>query len=673
MPSSPSPSRRALAALLLVALHVGLAVALTWPVARDPGALLVGGGELGGWLWRQWWHFLEIEAIGAAELGPLATLTQLVGLGRYPETGNILDVLLLSWPLDQLFGFPLHHNLKVLVILLGNGLCGYALARHFTASFGVALGASVLAVCNPLVFEDVNGTGLRQVLLWFVLLYPLCLERALVSRTARSGLLAGLCFALAAVFYWFYGIFAALHTVVRLAFLVGEERPAPRLHLRWVAAAALTAAPLLLLFLLPYLSGGGSLKLPETTFLLPFPSYDTVAAAPLRPQNYMENIWASLHRVIDSSWTADAPFDPRHGLRAWPVAATLVGVAPALFVRRARVWLAIWVLFWLGTMGPFLKVGPWKDTADVVRFGDAVVRMPWTWMFQFIPGLSRLFAPYRFAAFMVVALVALVAIVLDRLPQRARGVAGLMVGLLAALQPFAVIPKPDHRQQGGPSLIVKVPLQSGRFDVPAWYLGLEPGVREGVVELPLEQQQDLLAAWQSFHGRKVWRSWAGPAALPPLLRDGGGGAPGDTLRWLAHEDGRTGAVVDVLSSFSRDPAAAGLAHLSDQDLRQWIGRGPYRWLVVHERGYYLVDPREGGLLYRAAVQAWEARLGLGAAESVALGAAGGAEGGDPAWMPLASREVDLPRDQVPRRYRMAVFDLAAWDPGPGDPAPAAER
>ena len=105
-------------------------------------------------------------------------LRQLVSLGRYPETGNILDVLLLSYPLDQWFGFPWHHNVKVIVIMVGNGLCGYWLARGFTDSRVVAWAASCVAIVNPLVIVDVNGTGLRQVLLWWLLLFPIALSRA---------------------------------------------------------------------------------------------------------------------------------------------------------------------------------------------------------------------------------------------------------------------------------------------------------------------------------------------------------------------------------------------------------------------------------------------------------------------------------------------------------------
>ena len=114
--------------------YTAVAVAVTWPVLTNLGDVVLGGGELGGWLWREWWHFREIEALGQSELGAIERPNLLVALGRYPETGNVLDILLLSYPLDHWFGFPEHHNLKVLVVLAGNGLCGYALARSLTSA-----------------------------------------------------------------------------------------------------------------------------------------------------------------------------------------------------------------------------------------------------------------------------------------------------------------------------------------------------------------------------------------------------------------------------------------------------------------------------------------------------------------------------------------------------------
>ena len=99
-------------------------------------------------------------------------------------------------------------------------------------------------------------------------------------------------------------------------------------------------------------------------------------------------------------------------------------------------WLLVWLFFWLGTLGPFLKWGAQQDTAEVVRIGDYVVRMPYVWMFQFIPGMSRMFAPYRLASMVVVAAVALVSIGLDSVRSDYRRYAAVLVIVCTLLQPF---------------------------------------------------------------------------------------------------------------------------------------------------------------------------------------------------------------------------------------------
>ena len=97
-----------------------------------------GGGEPGGWLWRHWWHFSEVDAIQNSEMG----LSGMEAWSHWDDIRKqeIFGYLLFSYPLRNWFGFPADHNLKILLILLGNGLCGYALAG-FTDSRLVALSA----------------------------------------------------------------------------------------------------------------------------------------------------------------------------------------------------------------------------------------------------------------------------------------------------------------------------------------------------------------------------------------------------------------------------------------------------------------------------------------------------------------------------------------------------
>jgi hypothetical protein len=659
--------------LLATAFYLLVASAVTWPVVLHPSEVLVGGGELGGWLWRQWWHFQEIEVLAGSELGLLDRLNVLVSLGRYPETGNILDIVLLSYPLDQLFGFPAHHNLKVLLILIGNGVCAYALARTVTTSRIISLAAGCLAIINPVVVLDVNNTGLRQVLLWWLLLYPIALQRAWRTARALDGLVVGGLFVLIASFYWFYGLFCVMYSVLVMLMWAVRDRPHLGRTLRWTLPAAAIAAMGSLYFVAPYLApraeGGSSIggpSLPELTFFLKFPAYDTIAAAPLRPSNYAENVLSSINRTIGSSWPADYVVNLGHGVMALPAVAFLFGVLPAIARRRQRAWLAVWFLFYLGTLGPFLKIGSLKDNSDVIMLGDYVVRLPYAWMFQFIPGMSRMFAPYRMGSLVVVASVALLAGSLGAIHGVWRQrLAGLLCAAAILVQPFYRFDKgPIARGAKAPTdwrLISRV----SAMRVPEWYRSLDPNGWEGIIELPLEQQQDLLYAYQMVHQRKIYRSWATPAAIPPEFRKAGGGDRAKRLRWMAKQAQGRDPVEKALLDIGRDPATADLAGFSDEQLEKAINHGDYRWLLVHERGYFLVRSQEGAALYRDAVRKLTERLGIEPIEIVEQESFTW-PGRDlqfpkgPAWIPWAAQEVQLPVPELPRRYFMSVYDLAAW-------------
>ena len=134
-----------------------------------------------------------MKALEQEDFGLWGTIESLIGLGRFPETGNILDILLLTFPLREWFGVGLDHNAKILIILLGNGMCGYVLARCFTNFWMVSLAAGSIAIVNPLVIQDINKLGLRQTLLWWLLLFP-ALLKVLADRDRIGWYAVGLCF-----------------------------------------------------------------------------------------------------------------------------------------------------------------------------------------------------------------------------------------------------------------------------------------------------------------------------------------------------------------------------------------------------------------------------------------------------------------------------------------------
>jgi hypothetical protein len=272
---------------------------------------------------------------------------------------------------------------------------------------------------------------------------------------------------------------------------------------------------------------------------------------------------------------------------------------------------------------------------------------------------------------MVVASVVLLSIGLHAIRGRRRSLVAALAGLGVCLQPFWHIDTGPVAEGVQKPPLWRIPGVVSPFDVPDWYRGLGWDSREGIIELPLEQQQDLMCVYQVFHGQKLYRSWAGAPAVPPLLRKEGGGEAGDRLRWLAEGEVEHGLLGDQLMSLSRTPLETDFQAVQDVDLASLVDGGPYRWMIVHERGYYLVDPHEGGVLYRDAIRRVGERLNLSPVEVYEYGLDVAEDTHltrevAPAWIPMAGKDVSVPLDQIPRRMMMAIFDLSPWREAIGD-------
>lgn len=651
------------------------AAALTWPIAAHLGEIVVGGGELGGWLWRYWWHFLEAEALGELDAPWATRLEALVSLGRHPETGNILDVLFISWPLSKLVGFPEHYNLKVLLILTLDGLCGYALARRFAKGRLTALAAGLVAVINPLNIQDINGSGLRQCILWWMLLYPIFLDRAARRQRFRDMAAAGVCLGMGAAWYWFYGLFMGLYTLIFIGWLLLTRQSGLRTLFRWSIPVAVVGMGLALPFVEPYLAADqeGNASLPEMSFFLPFPRYETIAEAPMRPETYAENVLASLNRTIRSAWAADYILLPTSE-RTMPFVVLLVGLIPALLRRRNLFWLFVFFFFYLSSLGPFLKLSTLRDASEVwIVGGEWVVRLPYAWLFRWVPGMSRMFAPYRLASMVVVASVVLVALGLAAIPLRTRRwrrfqrlacLAVIASTTLQMLYRFEVQEVPEGSYQ--PSRW-RAPTKVSRIHVPAFYYDLDQGHMEGIIELPLGREQDLLYYYQVVHRQKVYRSWATSGALPPVLAESGGGEVGKRMRFLVRQLPLDFPGSDLLERISTHPEELPVESMDVDALALLAHAGKFRKLVVHERGYYLIHPYHGPVLYRDAVQRLAAALGTEPVEIVEhqwMDYPGNqyTVPDGPVYVPWSAEEIALPDQEMPRRLYMSIFDLTPlWE------------
>jgi hypothetical protein len=466
-----------------------------------------------------------------------------------------------------------------------------------------------------------------------------------------------------------------------------------RALVRWFVPLLLVGGGLSILFFMPYLnaaggSNAGGSALPELSFFLPFPDYDVIKAAPLRPATYAENVLASLNRTVLSSWSPDYLWNPGHP-RPMPLVVLVLGVIPACFLLRAlkkvRFWMFVFLFFYLGSLGPYMKAFGSADTTEVMMLGgDWVVRLPYAWMFRWVPGMSRMFAPYRLGAMVVVGSVVLLAYGLAFLSKgrSRRAQVGLSLGcVLLCLgmsnYRFEIGPVPDDAI--APDRW-RAPLKVSGIRVPDFYKSLDSTAMAGIVELPLGQQQDLICFYQTVHQQKVYRSWATPPAVPPVFRVDGGGKAGERLRFLARQDRFGYQAGDLLQRLSDAPQEVRLEEANDSEFAHLFMGGNYKYLVVHERGYYLQDPFQGGQLYADVVRRLEKRLGVEAKQVVehAWFDYPGNEykvPGGPVYLPWTSQQVNLPDRDRPSRYFMAIFELdefLAHYEGPDLPAISTE-
>ncbi|MDP7113494.1 MAG: hypothetical protein QGH45_16120, partial [Myxococcota bacterium] len=96
--------RRYAVNLGVVAGYLAAALVTLHPFVRYAGKYCIGGGELGGWLWRYDWLKQQTRIILDTDWSLTEKLLTILALGQYPETGNVTDILTLNLPLEALFG-----------------------------------------------------------------------------------------------------------------------------------------------------------------------------------------------------------------------------------------------------------------------------------------------------------------------------------------------------------------------------------------------------------------------------------------------------------------------------------------------------------------------------------------------------------------------------------------
>lgn len=552
----------------------------------------LGAGELEGWLWRYWWlKMLMTEAWTTPGVGlDLAIWVSLVA-GAYPETGNVLDLQVLSWPLEALFGAPLYHNVKCALVLALNGMAGYLLGREVLKSRSAAAVCGLVLLLSPYALHEIANGRVRQAILFPLALYALHLIRLWRSPDAVQAVYTGIWAGLCSAVYLYYGmgvaLFTALFLVLAIPLGAGARFRFPHLGagVLTLLVALLTALPFAWAYVDHFFSGHGLFELSWKRDFPPLSQLTSPDVNVLLKQN--DQLLNSLQRFRNDSLPWQYPFMPRfyRGL-PWVFSVLALLAIPLCWrtgprpeeetsLPRARdlvPWLGGALFFYMLTLGPYLISGA---EGRYVAFESGGVATPYVWFFKNLPAFSRLFSPIRMSGMMVVCVGVLAGAAFQALatrlsmPRAVRLASLLLVALLVI-----------H----GMKLSRAVPLTETEILIPEFYHRLAEEPFCAVAELPF-RTGDYIQNYQTVHEKRLLGGWSG-VTTPP-------GFPEGKLTRLAEVF--TGLLENTffryLESLNAHPESP--SEFTERDFRWIVQRYGLRMVIVHERGYYRDSPFGG--------------------------------------------------------------------------------
>ncbi len=383
------PRHPVLLHLLAFAASWAIAVLVTWPAAVTLGEGLIGhpGNDTWNHAWGYWW-FMD----GVLSRGGIPFQTNIL---NYPDGGSLYFIdafnALLSLPLQIAVGLPATYNIVITACVAWTLFGGWALAHHVLRDIVPAGVAAVIYGVSPhLLGQTYNGIS-ETVNAGWLALYVLALLRLLERPRPGRGLLLGLALALCALSNFYYGLFGVLISVV----IVLHQGVVDFRRVRWPAFFGYTAlgAAVFAALVLPVL---GKLRA-------------TLDADTAMVKRNDEFVWASLlqHNITDvlSFFRPGKVYSPdlkaQYGedlliviYLGW-VAIALAAAGLALHRRRRdlSLWVAIFLVFWVFSLGPYLNVG-----GEYVRVTaeQRLIPLPFLPFFKAFPLFSRISHPFRF-------------------------------------------------------------------------------------------------------------------------------------------------------------------------------------------------------------------------------------------------------------------------------------
>lgn len=520
------------------------AVLVTFPLSlnlRHSVAGLLGLENLAQTLWFQWlWdtYLKSLSTAGGLKAG-LLFFTFPVNV----PMANFFDLIICGGG-KALLGFPAYYNLKVILVLTLNAYSMAQLLRYYFPDFKLGWLCALPFGYNPyLVFNLATGRMTETMVFWlpwFILWWL----KSWQEREPRAPYVAGILLGLASITYWYYGYFLGFFALLHLLYLY---RSKPRNF--WRSSKAILGKLALSFWLVVFFFAAPYLAMVLRGEPLP--------GAVLTHGAAQSQSAAVLEQLVNDSLSLWYPWSGERGFPLMLGLAAALGLAAVLVwglkSRDARFWLACAGLFYLFSLGPYLKLG----SHPVLLMGHRIL-LPYGFVANGVPGLNRLFWPSQYVVMVILALCLMWGFLgqhsLKSSRLQAWGMTGLTLGFALELM------------VRGFFLVPVTPLS-----LPGFYLKLDAGV----VELPIKPAEGvhhyfdldlkLVNFYQSCHGRPALWGQAPPRTESDYaLKHPSRIEENSFYRYLQHiSAGEEGAYA---------PA----------DLASFRSAG-YKYLVVHER------------------------------------------------------------------------------------------
>lgn len=515
-----------------VTLYTGLALLLTYPLARQVGLAAAGfeGRDPFQHVWYQWW-LKEMLLEWAAWPDRVWHLYYPLG-AAHPVLALHPYVPLASLPVTLLFGPLVSYNLAFLLSFSLSGLAGYLLCRYVCGDRRAAFLGGLIFAFYPNRVGHAAAGHLLLITNYFLPLYALSLLVLLARPSPRRAIWHGVITALLAlaqpthIGYGIVPVFVFLVGGYLWRDLRGRAKPSyGAAALSWLVAANLLALLLFLPFAWPTLRQSGQ---GELDYLTPNSLTDHAAdlLAFITPSPY-NPILAKLGLAPAFSGSIISGLRDLEERLAYPglIVAGLAGLAAWRRWRAARVWLGLAAAAALLSLGPLLKIGGQVSS----------IPLPYAWLAQ-LPffGWSR--APGRLNETVMLALAVLAALGAGWLRARLAGRAWLRPGLVPALALLILA-----------ECLVLFPFPAEVRPVPSYYRSLAAeNLAGGVLEMPVigsRRASNYAMYYQTIHqhplaGGYIERDPPGTVALKEFLNGLLSPLPPQTVLPVPDEAGR---------------------------------------------------------------------------------------------------------------------------------------